>query len=114
VAGLGGGVRSEEEILQLRSEVVQHWDDHPAPGLCGILAAIDWVLGRSQHAPLTGSAQSPSSSGQELVHEEEHAHQVSEHPALSGVAPEYAEAAARTLLRLHGKLDERPLVLGSH
>jgi hypothetical protein len=107
--GLGGGARSEVDVRQLRDEVVGRVQFHPEPRFLGVLAALEWALGDRESAPVTGPAGPPSSGG-DLVHEEQHAHRVGEHPRLSGMAPEYADAVKRTLLWLEGKTEERPLV----
>ncbi len=93
----GGGTRPEAEVRQGRDEVIEQLHSHPEPRLQGILAALEWTLGRRETAPVTGPAEPPSSDSQ-LAREEQGAHQAYEHPRLSGMAPEYVTAVEQTLL----------------
>jgi hypothetical protein len=104
----GGGTRPEAEVRQVRDDVIEQLHGHPEPRLQGILAAIEWTLGRRESAPVTGATEPPSS-GSQLAHEQHRAHQASEHPRLSGMAPEYITAVQQTLLWLEGKSEVRPI-----
>jgi hypothetical protein len=104
----GGGTRPEAEVRQVRDEVLEQLHGHPEPRLQGILAALEWTLGRRGTAPVTGPAEPPTS-GSQLAHEHQGAHQASEHPRLSGMAPEYIMAVEQTLLWLEGKSEDRPI-----
>jgi hypothetical protein len=104
----GGGTRPVTEVCQVRDEVLERLHSHPEPRLQGILAALEWTLGRRETAPVTGPAEPPSA-GSQLAHQQQGAHQASEHPRLSGMAPEYITAVEQTLLWLEGKSEDRPI-----